>query len=378
MTLKEIILDKVKKKPILFREFMQLALYYPDLGYYSGPKDKISSQGDFITATTQSSLFARTFARQFYLVLSKLGNDTSIIEFGAGNGKFAADCIDELSKLNCLPDKYIIIELSNDLKLRQQEYVKKNIPKLYDKFIWLNELPEQKTKAIVFANEVLDAMPVDIFESKEGGIFQQGVALETDGNTLKLIDISENDNRFNSEVNRIVNDGVTFEDGYISEINTWIRPWIKALRDSLLQGIVFLCDYGYHRAEYYSKERNMGTLACYHQHKVNFDPFVNIGEQDITAHVDFTAVAEAATEVGFLLDGYMTQANFLKRSGISEVFTDLSKSLSLKEQLRYNSDIKDLLLNDKLAEVFKVIAFSLDFDFVLESFDNDDNIDYLL
>ena len=230
---------------------MQLALYYPELGYYSGSKDKISSQGDFITATTQSSLFARTFARQFAIVLSELGDNTSIIEFGAGNGKFATDCMDELEKLGQLPNQYIIIELSNDLKLRQQEYIKKNIPNLYDRFSWLSELPKQKIKAIIFANEVLDAMPVDVFKSKEGQLFQQGVALNGNDN-FEFVNMLENDSRFNSGINRILDDGVTFGDDYTSEINTWIRPWVKALKDSLSQGIVFLCDYGYHRAEYYS------------------------------------------------------------------------------------------------------------------------------
>lgn len=378
MTLRKVISDKIRQaKQISFRDFMQLALYYPELGYYSGSKDKISSQGDFITATTQSSLFARTFARQFALVLSELGDNTCIIEFGAGNGKFAADCMDELERLGQLPNQYIIIELSNDLKLRQQEYIKKNIPGLCDKFLWLNELPKQKIKALVFANEVLDAMPVDIFKSKKGQVFQQGVSLDSNDD-FEFIDMPENDNRFNSEIKRVLYDGVTFEDGYTSEINTWIRPWVRGLKDSISQGIVFLCDYGYHRAEYYSKERTMGTLACYYQHKVNFDPFINVGEQDITAHIDFTTVAEAAIEEGFQLDGYMTQANFLKRAGISEVFTELSKNLTPKEQLRYSNDIKELLLNDKLAEVFKVIGFSLNFDFILESFDNNDNVDYML
>ena len=378
MTLKKVISDKIRQdKQISFRDFMQLALYYRELGYYSGSKDKISSQGDFITATTQSSLFARTFARQFALVLSELGDSTSIIEFGAGNGKFAADCMDELEKLGQLPSQYIIIELSNDLKLRQQEYIKKNIPNLYDRFSWLSELPKQKIKAVVFANEVLDAMPVDVFKSNEGRLFQQGVILNGNDD-FEFVNMPKNDSRFNLEIRRVLDDGLTFEDDYASEINTWIRPWVKALKDSLSQGIVFLCDYGYHRAEYYSKERNMGTLACYYQHKVNFDPFTNIGEQDMTAHVDFTAVAEAAAEEGFQLDGYMTQANFLKRSEISEVFTEVSKRLTPKELFRYGSDMKELLLNDKLAEVFKVIVFSLNFDFVMDAFNNSDNIDYVL
>lgn len=355
---------------------MQMALYYPQLGYYSGTKEKISSQGDFITATSQTSLFARTFARQFAIVLCQLGNDCSIIEFGAGNGKFAADCIDELESLAKLPKHYVIIELSNDLRLRQQQYIKENRPHLYDRFIWLNKLPEQKIKAIVFANELLDAMPVDVFRYKNNKLIQQGVIVANDG--FKFSDMPQNDFRFEYELNRILNDGITFDNGYISEINTWIRPWIKSLLEFLSHGIVFLCDYGYHRALYYSKERYMGNLACYHQHHVNFEPFINIGEQDITAHVDFTTVTEAAVEVGFQLDGYMTQANFLKRAGISKVFSDISQRLSTKQHLKYSNDIKELLINDKLAEVFKVIAFSLDFDFVLDVFDNQDNIDYLL
>ena len=355
---------------------MQMALYYPQLGYYYGTKEKISSQGDFITATSQTSLFARTFARQFAIVLCQLGNDCSIIEFGAGNGKFAADCIDELESLAKLPKHYIIIELSNDLKLRQQRYIKENKPHLYDRFIWLNKLPKQKIKAIVFANELLDAMPVDVFRSKNNKLIQQGVIVAND--SFEFSDMPENDFRFEYELNRILNDGINFDDGYISEINTWIRPWIKSLLEVLSQSIVFLCDYGYHRALYYSKERYMGNLTCYHQHHVNFEPFINIGEQDITAHVDFTTVTEVAVEVGFHLDGYMTQANFLKRAGISEVFSDISQRLSTKQRLKYSNDIKELLINNKLAEVFKVIAFSLDFDFVLDAFDNQDNIDYLL
>ncbi|MBK2357561.1 class I SAM-dependent methyltransferase [Francisella hispaniensis] len=378
MSLKNIILERIKssKQPLLFRDFMQMALYYPLLGYYSGAREKISPQGDFITATSQTSLFARTFARQFATIISQLGSDCSVIEFGAGNGKFAADCINELKSLSNLPKHYIIIELSNDLRLRQQQYIKENIPHLYDKFIWLDKLPEQKLKAIVFANELLDAMPVDVFRFMNNKLVQQGVT--SNGDNFKFSDMLQNDVRFEYESGKILDDGITFDDGYTSEINTWIRPWIKSLHEVLSQGIVFLCDYGYHRSLYYSKERYMGTLACYYQHQVNFEPFINIGEQDITAHVDFTTVAEAAIEVGFQLDGYMTQANFLKRAGISEVFSDISQHLGVKQYLKYSNDIKDLLLNDKLAEVFKVIAFSLDFDVVLDVFDNQDNIDYLL
>ncbi|AIT10331.1 hypothetical protein LO80_08180 [Candidatus Francisella endociliophora] len=377
MTLKNILIDKLSSgKKLSFREFMQIALYYPEFGYYASNKEKISAQGDFITATSQTSLFARTFARQFSLVISHIGTNCNVIEFGAGQGKFAADCMAELESLESLPYKYIIIELSNDLKQRQQEYIKNNIPHLYNKFIWLNELPKEKIKAVVFANEVLDAMPVDIFKAKNGKLIQQGVSLVD--NEFEFTDLDSNDKRFEYEVGRILEDNLSFEDGYTSEINTWIRPWVKSLKDTLLQGVVFLCDYGYHRALYYSKERNMGTLTCYYQHKVNFDPFINIGEQDVTAHVDFTTVAESVVENGFELDGYITQANFLKRANISQVFLDVSKRLESAEQLKYNKDMKELVLNDKLAEIFKVFAFSVEFAPVLDVFDNKDNIDYLL
>ena len=130
-------------------------------------KKKISPQGDFVTATSQTSLFARTFARQFALLINNLGSDTCVVEFGAGVGKFACDCMDELESLGNLPQKYLIVELSNDLRLRQQSYVKENLAHLYDRFVWLDELPTEKLKAIVFANEVLDAMPVDVFKAKE-------------------------------------------------------------------------------------------------------------------------------------------------------------------------------------------------------------------
>ncbi|AJC48719.1 SAM-dependent methyltransferase [Allofrancisella guangzhouensis] len=378
MQIEETIITKIKSQgdSISFREYMQLALYYPNYGYYSSFRDKISKQGDFITAASQTSLFARTFANQFAIIFSEFEQGCNIIEFGAGTGKFAADCMDELNRLGVLPEKYFIIELSANLKFRQQEHIKQSVPHLFERLVWLEELPKQKQKAIVFANEVLDAMPVDIFKTKNNSLIQQGVTLKVD--KFELIDLQNNDPLFEYEAQRILSDNISFEDGYISELNTWIRPWVKSLKDSLDQAVIFLCDYGYHRKLYYTPARSMGTLACYHKHQVNFDPFINVGLQDITSHVDFTTVAEAATEVGFELDGYMNQANFLKRAGIDKVFTNLFQSLDQKDQLIYNRDLKELLLGDKLAETFKVICFSLGFDSILDVFDNEDNIDYLL
>jgi len=377
MILKDTIRNKIKTHgAVSFSEFMHLSLYYPNLGYYTSAKDKISATGDFITATSQSSIFASTMAQVFAQSINELGSHTSIIEFGAGTGKFAADSISELQRLDTLPHKYIIIELSNDLKLRQQEYIKKNIPSLFSKFEWVSELPEEKLTAVIFANEVLDAMPVDIFKAKDGKLQQQGVIIK--GNEFELTSLAQNHLRFDTEAQKLADDGLNLADGYTSEINTWISPWIKSLADCLDMGIILLCDYGYHRQEYYRDERDMGTLACYHQHKVNFDPFINIGTQDITAHVDFTSVAECACENGLELQGYMTQANFLKRADVAKVFLDITKRLDSKDLARYNNDMKELLLGDKLAEVFKVIGLSKGYEPILDVFDNDDNVDYLL
>ncbi|MFC4893151.1 class I SAM-dependent methyltransferase [Pseudofrancisella aestuarii] len=380
MSLLDIVKKEIHKsdeKIISFRDFMNIALYYPGLGYYSSSKDKVSEYGDFITATSQTSIFATVFANQFADVLKKLGKDSNIVEFGAGTGKFAVDCMNELNRLKVLPKKYFIIELSNDLKFRQQAYVKERVPEnLQDKFIWLTELPKEQIKGVVFANEVLDAMPVDIFRKSDMKIFQQGVSISE--GELKLIDLPVNDKRFSSEIDKVLADGITFSEGYTSELNTWIKPWIKSISETLKQGVVFLCDYGYHRSLYYLPERNMGTLACYYRHKVNYDPFLNIGEQDITAHVDFTSVAEAVNDCEFEIEGYMTQANFLKRANVSEIFLEIRKQLDQKYLAKYSQDLKELLLGDKLAETFKVFCFSRGIDEILEVFDNDDNLDYLL
>ena len=355
---------------------MQIALYYPQLGYYSSTKDKISSSGDFITATSQTSIFASTFARQFSTILSRLPTNACIIEFGAGTGKFAVDCMVELNRCGTIPKKYVIVELSSDLKSRQQEYVKNNIPDMYNNFEWLSELPKSKVNAIVLANEVLDAMPADIFKSKSGELVQQGVEYLNGG--YGFVNMSANDDRFNSAAKAIIDSGISFEDSYTSELNTWIHPWVKSLKDCLNSGVVFLCDYGYNRSAYYSADRSMGTLACYKNHKVSFDPFISVGEQDITAHVDFTTVAESIVACRFELDGYMTQANFLNRAGVANVFLDLTKYMPQDKKIKYSTDMKDLILGDKLAEMFKVISFSTGFDTVLDVFDNHDNIDYLL
>ena len=377
MILTDIIRDKIKTHgTVSFSEFMNLALYYPNLGYYTSSKDKISASGDFITATSQTSIFATTMAQVFAQSIMELGKHTSIIEFGAGTGKFAVDSISELQRLDVMPCKYIIVELSNDLKLRQQKYVKENIPSLFSKFEWVNELSKEKLTAVIFANEVLDAMPVDIFKAKDSKLIQQGVAIKD--NEFKLDSLGCNQSRFDTEAQKLIDDGLEFSDDYTSEINTWISPWIKSLADCLEKGVVLLCDYGYHRQEYYRSERDMGTLACYHQHKVNFDPFINIGTQDITAHVDFTSVAESACENGLELQGYMTQANFLKRANVAKVFLEITKRLDSKDLAHYNNDMKELLLGDKLAEVFKVIGLSKGFKPILNVFDNDDNVDYLL
>ena len=379
--LQQVIKEEIKKNDnvISFREFMRLALYYPHLGYYSCSKEKVSSKGDFITATTQSPIFAMTFAQQFSKIIDSLNNDCSIVEFGAGSGRFAVDCITHLKRLKKLPTKYIIVELSNDLRERQKELILKEIPNLYNNFEWILKLPKKKQNAIIFANELLDAMPIDLFRAEENNnISQLGVTFCNNKNEFQLKRLNSNDELFKNEITKILNDDISFSKNYMSELNVWIKPWLSSIKDFINKGVIFLCDYGYPRNIYYMPERNMGTLACYYNHTVNYNPFDNVGLQDITAHVDFTSVAENADSLGFILDGFMAQGNFLKNAKAVEIFQSIRQHLTKEQNITYTNDIKDLLLNNKLSEVFKVFCCSLNYDDVLDVFNCDDNIEYLL
>ena len=347
---------KANQGHISFAQYMELALYAPGLGYYSNGSQKFGESGDFVTAPEISPLFSKCLATQCQEILQNIPNG-NILEIGAGSGQMAADILTTLAKHNSLPNHYFILELSADLKARQQEKILKLCPELMHRVIWLNKLPEPGFKGIVLGNELLDAMPVHRFQIVEESI-QEIQVVEKD-NALKC-------ELFTTEMPELLELYQT-EDlplGYHSEINLNIKPWVSSIADILETGVILLIDYGFPKAEYYHPDRNSGTLMCHYRHYAHHDPFLYPGLQDITAHVDFTAVAEAAHNAGFDVLGYCSQAAFL-------LSLDLMQWVNVSsEQLRFaqNQAINVLTSPAEMGELFKVIALGKAYDFSLKGF----------
>ena len=362
----EIIRQECNRTPggIPFSRFMQMALYAPGLGYYSSGSRKFGEEGDFITAPEVSSLFSRCVARQLQQVLNVI-EKPDVLEFGAGSGVMAADVLIELDRLDALPEHYFIIELSAELRERQQQTIAERAAHLLASVQWLDTLPETGFRGVVVANEVLDAMPVECFRIREGTVEQLRVVATDDG----LVPAYATAEDTISEQVRTIEQGrgESFDDGYCSEFNPAINPWLGSLYDVLDSGLVLLIDYGYPAQEYYLDERDNGTLICHYQQRAHADPLWYPGLQDITAFVDFSAVARAAAEVGFDISGYTSQAAFLLGCGLAELH-QASVSDDPRQQLLLAQEIKTLTLPSEMGERFKVIALSKNIDLSLAGF----------
>src|SRR5215207_6902299 len=284
---------------IPFDAFMELALYAPGLGYYSAGAVKLGASGDFVSAPELSGLFSACVARQCAEVLARTGG--SILELGAGTGRMAASILETLASLDALPQHYFILEISADLRARQETKLEQLSGQLRKKIIWLESLPNMPMPGVILANEVLDALPCERFVIHGSQAHALGVSLAADG----------------SFVWREADEGQELEfraalpDNYTSEICTRVAPWIAGLGACLERGVILLFDYGLPRAHYYHPQRSAGTLRCHFKHRAHDDPFINLGVQDITAWVDFTRVAEAADAAGLHVCGFATQAAFL-------------------------------------------------------------------
>lgn len=347
-----------------FDQYMNMALYEPGLGYYSAGLQKFGASGDFVTAPEVSPLFAQCLVRQVQQVLMTMESG-SVLEFGAGSGRLMCDLLAELEHLDALPEQYLVIELSADLQQRQQQLAQEKIPHLASRIQWLNSLPTEKINAVVIANEVLDAMPVRIFEKQADGVIEWGVGIDDDQLQWQAKDADD-------DLNNSVNDiearlHYALSPGYRSELNPAVQGWLQSVGDVLNQGLVLLIDYGYAASEYYSPERSMGTLMCYYRHHGHDDPFYYPGLQDMTAFVDFTAVAEAALDTGFDVMGYTSQAQFLFACGLPQLF-EQQQSDDLQEQLHLSQQVKTLTLPSEMGERFKVMGLGKDIDPLLIGF----------
>lgn len=335
-----------KSGSIPFSRYMELALYAPQLGYYKNTLKKFGNDGDFVTAPEISPLFSYCMANQCAQILEKL-NGGDILEFGAGSGVMAADMLCALKIKNQLPNYYYILELSASLKSVQKETIQQKIPEFLDRVIWLTELPQKPIHGVVLANEVLDAMPACLFTMKNG-VKECVVKIENDA----LVHcISETENP--ALIAHLQRDQIDLAENYTSEVNLYLPGWMSSVSNLLSRGVVFIIDYGFPRHEYYHSDRSMGTLMCHYRHHAHSNPLIFPGIQDITAHVDFTAVAESASDNDFDVVGFTNQAAFLMNCGLLDF---LDNPIDEKKRRLQNQQILQLTSPSEMGELFKVMG----------------------
>lgn len=349
---------------IPFRDFMQLALYAPGLGYYVAGSRKLGAGGDFVTAPEISPLFSACLAQTIAPALRGLPQ-ANILEIGAGSGIMAAGILRYLSAAGQAPAHYYILELSGDLRERQARTIRRHAPECLATVVWLDALPAGLS-AVVLGNEVLDAMPVNIVTKQNAAWHEQYVAWQEDRLVWQAGEIS--DTRLAERMLAIEEKfGAPFAEGYTTEINLLAEDWLAGLGRTLRQGLVLLFDYGFPRHEFYHPQRSSGTLMCHYRHHAHADPFFHPGLQDITAHVDFTAMAEAAWNSGFRIEGYTNQGNFLIGSGLTELCQQQSVE-ELQPQMVLANQIKKLTLPHEMGELFKVLGLSKQLEVSLPGF----------
>ena len=344
---------------ILFSRFMELALYAPGLGYYSGGLHKFGREGDFTTAPEISALFSQSLAVQCAQVLESLDH-ADILEAGAGSGVMAAEILAELERLGQLPRRYFILELSGELRQRQQQTLQSRVPHLLEKVQWLDALPLSGFRGVVLGNELLDAMPVQRFLIQAGEVCELHVVLADDGFAYQPRPAADELTRAVRQLESQL--GEPFVEGYESEINLAAQGWLQSISEVLDAGLILFVDYGFPRHEFYHPQRSGGTLMCHYRHRAHPDPLVLVGLQDITAHVDFTAMAETAQACGLDVLGFTTQAHLLLSLGIEQRIADAEDPMPLAQQ------IKQLVLPSEMGELFKAIAFGKELNLALNGF----------
>ncbi|HEY0879306.1 MAG TPA: SAM-dependent methyltransferase [Zeimonas sp.] len=345
-----------------FDRYMHRALYEPGMGYYAGSNRVFGTQGDFVTAPEMSPLFGRCVAVQCAQWLDAAGGD--VVEFGAGSGALAAQILSSLRAADALPRIYAIVELSGSLRERQRRTIAAAGPELLDRVRWLDALPE-RIDGVVVANEVLDAMPVRVFRAAGDTVFERGVARAG----VDALGWSERpaDARLAALVQQRLREAQSAYSGdttgrvpvaadYVSELGEQAEAWVETVGARITQGAMLLVDYGFPRHEFYHPQRDAGTLRCHFRHRAHDDPFLWPGLQDITAHVDFTAVAESAARARLDVLGFASQARFLLDCGLLDTCAAIPRD-DLRSWTRATQAVQRLLSEAEMGELFKAIAF---------------------
>ena len=334
---------------ISFARYMELALYAPALGYYTAGARKLGREGDFITAPEMTPLYGQTLARQAAEVLES-GLD-QILEIGAGSGALAAALLTELERLDRLPRNYYILEVSPDLRERERDLLALKVPQLLERVIWLNRLPTLY-QGLIIGNEVLDAMPAHLVRAGTAGVEEAGVVLQGGAYAWAW--------RPAAAELRAAAEALRLPPGYQTEIQLVACAFVRTLAQSMARGVILLIDYGFPAHEYYHAQRAEGTLMCHYRHRAHADPFFLPGLQDITSHIDFSAVAHAGEEAGLELLGYTGQAQFLINCGITDIMLRTPPE-NAAAYLPQAAAAQQLLSPSEMGELFKVIALGKDY-----------------
>lgn len=332
---------------IPFARYMELVLYAPGLGYYMAGARKLGPEGDFVTAPELGPLFGHTLARQVAQGLEAAGGD--VLEIGAGSGALAASLLEELERIDRLPQRYLILELSPELRARSRDTLAARVPHLLERVAWLNVLPPALA-GVVVGNEVLDAMPVHVVRTRAGAIEEAGVALGRGTAPFEWA------HRPATGELAAAARALALPEGYTTEIGLVARAFVASVATMLERGFALFIDYGFPRAEYYHPQRREGTLMCHYRHRAHGDPFFLPGLQDITAHVDFTAIAETAHGAGADVLGYATQAQFLINCGLTEVIERASPE-DTKAYAPLAATANRLTSPAEMGELIKALAF---------------------
>ncbi|WP_019139742.1 class I SAM-dependent methyltransferase [Noviherbaspirillum massiliense] len=348
--LHRLIADDIRRNSgwISFARYMELVLYAPGLGYYSGGAAKLGKDGDFTTAPEITPLFGAALAHVAVDVMQQTA--PQILEFGAGSGKLAHDLLTELAAMGIQPDRYCIVELSGELRARQEQMLRD-----FPQVVWLDRLPESFS-GVVIGNEVLDAMPVHLVHKTGQGWRERGVGLSaSDAFVFE-------DRPCDDALLKQIPDADVLPDGYLTEVHPVASGFMHSLAAMLRKGreesgkgaAAILIDYGFPAHEYYLDQRAQGTLMCHYRHHAHPDPFYLPGLQDITAHVDFTATARAALEERTDLLGYTSQASFLLAAGIGDLLLRASPADPLHYLPQANA-LQKLISPAEMGELFKVL-----------------------
>ena len=365
--LRSAITDEARaQQGIPFSRFMELAMYAPGLGYYSAGASKFGDEGDFVTAPELGPVFAACVAEAVAPVLQQLGTDAKFLEVGGGTGAFAKVALMRLLELDALPDRYFILEPSAQLKARQRALLFEALPSyLFDLVEWLDGPVPYDWRGVLFANEVIDALPVSRFEiGDEREVLEGYVVADSDVAATMQHEFRGADEFLARAVNHVQSTlHEPMPQGFRSELLPQLPYWIQAISGGMKQGAMLFVDYGYSRAEYYQHDRDQGTVRAFYRHRTHNDFLKWPGLQDLTASVDFTALAEAGVEAGFDMAGYCSQASFLLGNGLQGALERIERIDDPALQMRRRNEVKRLTLPSEMGERFQVMGFEKDVSF---------------